>query len=149
MKHLIYIVLIVISFFAGLFLNTPTDNDFSVSSIYESCDLSEETLLEEINIHRKTPLKFSYIGKEFALVRLPRVEQKFSHDGFDEMAKGYFGNQYRHFGENLYKGKTCYSKEVVDAWMASDSHREILTRELFTSVGFGVSDTHVVAIFGG
>jgi len=68
------------------------------------------------------------------------------------LASGY---QYEYAGENLAKN-FLFSKGVVDAWMASPSHRDNILRKDYTEVGFaivngvlnGEETTLVVEMFG-
>ncbi len=68
------------------------------------------------------------------------------------LASGY---QYEYAGENLAKN-FLFTQNVVDAWMASSSHRENILRGDFTDVGFAVvsgvlngeQTTLVVQMFG-
>jgi hypothetical protein len=96
------------------------------------------------------------------------AEQK----AFDMFAKGYWahhspdglspwdfitdeGYRYVYAGENLARDFT-YSKDVVDAWMASQTHRENLLRGDYRDIGFAIVDgelsgqetTLVVQMFG-
>jgi len=47
------------------------------------------------------------------------------------------GYRYQYAGENLAKN-FLFSKDVVDAWMASEKHRENILRKEYTDVGFAV-----------
>ncbi len=47
------------------------------------------------------------------------------------------GYKYEYAGENLAKN-FLFSKDVVDAWMASSTHKDNLTRKDFEDVGFAV-----------
>lgn len=66
-----------------------------------------------------------------------------------------FGYDYSYAGENLARN-FYYSKEVVDAWMNSPSHRDNLLSESYDEVGFAVQNgvldgyetTLVVQFFG-
>lgn len=65
------------------------------------------------------------------------------------------GYEYEYAGENLAKD-FIFSDNVVDAWMASPTHRENILRNRYTEVGFAVVDgmlqgaptTLVVQMFG-
>ena len=90
----------------------------------------------------------------------------------DMAAKGYFshtgpngeepwrwlveaGYDYRYAGENL-AVRFSDSKEVVDAWMASPTHKANIVKSQYTEIGIGVADgtyqgqpvTFVVQFFG-
>lgn len=65
------------------------------------------------------------------------------------------GYQYEYAGENLAKN-FLYSKNVVDAWMNSPTHRENIVKKEYTEVGYAVTNgmlggeetTLVVQMFG-
>lgn len=65
------------------------------------------------------------------------------------------GYEYQYAGENLARGFTS-SKDVVDAWMESPSHRENIISNNYKDIGFAVEDgsltgestTLVVQMFG-
>lgn len=82
-----------------------------------------------------------------------------SHDGPDGTTPWYFIKQanynYTYAGENLARGFAT-SEEVVDAWMASQTHRENMLSPQYNDIGFAVSHgtllgedtTLVVELFG-
>ncbi len=65
------------------------------------------------------------------------------------------GYEYEYAGENLAKN-FMFSKDVVDAWMKSPSHRENILKKEYTDIGFAVENgilqgeetTLVVQLFG-
>lgn len=83
-----------------------------------------------------------------------RLNQAAANKGNDMLAKGYWahispdgttpwvfikgaGYGYTYAGENLARGYTT-SPDVVNAWMASDSHRQNLLSGNYSNVGFAV-----------
>lgn len=98
-----------------------------------------QEVLRLVNVERSkvglSPLKFSKDLAASAYVRAVELPTKFSHtrpDGskcFTAMAKrGHI------LGENLAGGQTS-PKQVVKAWMDSESHRENILNPKFTELG--------------
>lgn len=83
----------------------------------------------------------------------------FSHTGPDgQMPWSWFtevGYDYRYAGENL-AVRFSDSKQVVDAWMASPTHKANIVKPQYTEIGIGIADgtyqgrpvTFVVQFFG-
>lgn len=98
-----------------------------------------QEVLQLVNVERSkaglSPLKFAKDLAASAYVRAVELPVKFSHtrpDGsrcFTAMAKrGHI------LGENLAGGQTS-PKQVVQAWMDSESHRENILNPKFTELG--------------
>ena len=147
MKRFLIPILIIVVFGAGVATSTLFSN-WSISSVTDkaSCDLSDESLLREINSYRSTKLLLAKDLDGFAQKRSVTVSKNFSHDGFAE-GNDYL-TKYKFYGENLYTGNVCYSKTVVDAWYESPTHKAVMLDSGYDSVGFGVTGNYVTAEFG-
>ena len=113
-------------------LRPPLSDDFSFSSL----DLD---IVNEINEVRDDidldPYDFDRGLGEAAYIRAEECEQSFSHTRPDG-SKWYTVNQNICFGENLAFGYDT-ADEVVDAWLNSPTHRDLIYDEDFLTCGIG------------
>lgn len=128
-------------------------------------DITMEKLLEQTNNQRLKkslpPLRYNATLSQAAQKKADDMFAKnywshFSPDGKTPwdfiMGAGY---RYEYAGENLAKN-FLFSQGVVDAWMASPTHRENILRKDYTEVGYAIANgvmngeetTLVVQMFG-
>jgi len=128
-------------------------------------DITVEKLYELTNIERKKnglpPLSYSHQLSEAAQRKATDMFAKnyWAHYAPDGTTPWDFilstGYRYEYAGENLAKN-FLFSQGVVDAWMASPTHRENILRKDYTEIGFaivngvlnGEETTLVVQMFG-
>ncbi|MEK7551049.1 MAG: CAP domain-containing protein [Patescibacteria group bacterium] len=145
LHHKIIALFIVFFFTAGILMSVTKTNFPQVLGI--SSDVSIDQLLILTNQKRQE----SGLG----LLSLDeRLNQAAQNKGNDMLAKGYWahispdgvtpwvfikgaGYAYTYAGENLARGYTN-SSDVVNAWMASDSHRQNMLSGNYSNVGFAV-----------
>ena len=110
----------------------PLSNDVSFSSL----DLQ---VVNTINKERQEidfePYSFSRPLGEAAYIRAEECETLFSHTRPDG-SKWYTVNRNICFGENLAYGYDT-AEEVVDAWLDSPTHRDLIYDEEFLTCGIG------------
>ncbi len=116
----------------------------------------EEQALRLINLEREreglAPLEFSEELQRCARIRSVEIVQEFSHDRPDGQSC-FSLNPELIMGENIAYGQTT-PRQVVDAWMDSPSHREIILMDRFTVSAVGccynkANDTYYwVQLFG-
>lgn len=145
LHHKIIALFIVFFFSAGFLMSVTKTNFPQVLGI--SSDVSIEQLLVLTNQKRQE----NGLG---LLTIDERLNQAAANKGNDMLAKGYWahispdgttpwvfikgaGYGYTYAGENLARGYTN-SPDVVNAWMASDSHRQNLLSNHYSNVGFAV-----------
>lgn len=141
----VLIILILFFFFGGLLISTVKNNYPQVLGI--SSDISIDQLLILTNQQRQQ-------NGLPALVLDNRLDQAATAKATDMFAKGYWahvapdgttpwmfikneGYTYVYAGENLARGYTT-STDVVNAWMASPSHRENMLSNHYNNVGYAV-----------
>lgn len=141
----VLLILILFFFSGGLLMSTIRNNYPSVLGV--SSDISIDQLLVLTNEQRQQnslpPLTLD-----------ERLDQAAIGKATDMFAKGYWahvapdgttpwifiknaGYAYVYAGENLARGYTT-STDVVNAWMASPSHRENMLSNHYQNVGYGV-----------
>lgn len=145
LHHRIIALFIVFFFSAGILMSVTKTNFPQVLGI--SSDVSIEQLLVLTNQKRQE----NGLG---VLTLDERLNQAAVNKGNDMLAKGYWahispdgttpwvfikgaGYAYTYAGENLARGYTN-SPDVVNAWMASDSHRQNMLSANYSNVGFAV-----------
>ena len=116
----------------------------------------EEQALELTNLAREqaglAPLEFSEELRRCARIRAVEIVQSFSHDRPDGQSC-FSLNPELILGENIAYGQTS-PRQVVDAWMNSPSHREIILLDYLTVSAVGcyydkTDDTYYwVQLFG-
>lgn len=100
-----------------------------------------QEVLELVNLERRRehlqPLKLASDLNRYAQVRAKEITRRFSHTRpngtscFTAVAR-----PYRMVGENIAAGQRS-SREVVEAWMNSPSHRENIMNPKFRELGVG------------
>lgn len=162
LHHDILTIYLVFAFFLVFFVKTfatPSNvlgiaTDISVQKLYEFTNRERQK-------HNLSPLSYNEKLSEAALKKAKDMFSKnyWAHYSPQGSAPWDFivssGYQYEYAGENLAKN-FLFSQNVVDAWIASKSHRENLLQENFTDVGFAVANgvlngeetTLVVQFFG-
>lgn len=145
LHHRIIALFIVFFFSAGILMSVTKTNFPQVLGI--SSDVSVEQLLVLTNQKRLEG------GLELLTID-GRLNQAAANKGNDMLAKGYWahiapdgttpwvfikgaGYGYTYAGENLARGYTN-SSDVINAWMASDSHRQNMLSGNYSNVGFAV-----------
>ncbi len=128
------------------FLFSPSINPFS-SKIKAFADISTQELLRFTNEKRAenglAPLTQNSQLEEAASKKADDMFAKdyWAHNSPDGLTPWVFiknsGYDYVYAGENLAKG-FINSEDIVNAWMASPSHRDNLLSENFKEVGFSV-----------
>lgn len=140
-----FIVVIALLFLGSFFFSSGL-NPFT-SRIQAMADISTQELLDFTNEKRQEnglpPLTVNEELEQAAFAKAVDMFDKdyWAHNSPDGTTPWFFikeaGYNYVFAGENLAKGFTD-SKDVVDAWMASPSHKENLLSENFNEVGFAV-----------
>lgn len=138
---LVISILIISAFFFSSGFNPLT------SKIQALADISSQELLKFTNEKRaEYGLPPLILDQQLETAAYAKAEDMFgndywAHNSPDGTTPWYFiknaGYNYVYAGENLAKGFTS-SNDVVDAWMASESHKENLLSENFKDVGFAV-----------
>jgi uncharacterized protein YkwD len=138
---LVISVLIISSFFFSSTFNPLA------SRIQAIADISSQELLNFTNEKRiENGLPPLVLDQQLETAAYAKAEDMFAkdywaHNSPDGTTPWYFiknaGYEYVYAGENLAKGFTD-SKDVVNAWMASPSHKENLLSDKFKDVGFAV-----------
>jgi uncharacterized protein YkwD len=139
--YLVISVLLISSFFFSSGFNPL------VSRIQALADISTQELLQFTNEMRaENGLPPLAENQQLETAAYAKAEDMFAkdywaHNSPDGTTPWYFiknsGYNYIYAGENLAKGFTD-SRDVVNAWMASPSHKENLLSENFKDVGFAV-----------
>ena len=111
-----------------------------------TCDLSVEGIVGGINEVRSTALTTEPSLTSFAESRVTTMKDSFSHDGFRESAKSLY-NTYQWVGEDLSEGY-CRNRDVINAWMNSPTHKEVMLNSRYETIGVAISGHYVVANFG-
>lgn len=138
---LVIAVLIISAFFFSSKINPLT------AKIQTLADISTQELLQFTNEKRaENGLPSLSVSPELESAASAKAQDMFdkdywAHNSPDGTTPWYFiknaGYNYVYAGENLAKGFTD-SHDVVNAWMASESHRENLLSANFKDVGFAV-----------
>ena len=122
---------------------TITIDKCQVEVIGEYTDIWTQELLTLINTERinnnLNELQYDVTLEACADVRAQEASQFWSHtrpDGskWNTVAQGYYR------GENLARGYNS-AKEVFDAWMASESHRNNILHSQYTAIGISIFKT--------
>ena len=134
-------VLVISSFFFSSGINPLT------SKIQALADISNQELLNFTNEKRmENGLPPLVVNEQLESAAYAKAEDMFAkdywaHNSPDGTTPWFFikgaGYEYVYAGENLAKGFTD-SRDVVNAWMASESHKENLLSDKFVDVGFAV-----------
>lgn len=115
-----------------------TDNEIPLSDniSFSSLDLEVVNAINEVREDADLdPYGFDRSLGEAAYVRAEECEQSFSHTRPDG-SKWYTVNSNVCFGENLAYGYDT-AEEVVDAWLDSPTHRDLIYDEEFETCGIG------------
>lgn len=123
-----------------------SDTSFSSLDVEIVNTINEER--EEVNLK---PYEYDGSLGRAALVRAEECEQLFSHTRPDG-SKWYTVNQNVCFGENLAFGYDN-AEDVVDAWLNSPAHRELIYDSEFETCGIGHHEgvdgtTYIACEFG-
>lgn len=145
LHHKSLLLVILILFFGSFFLSFFKVNFPSVLGI--STDISSEKLLFLVNKEREArgllPLR---LNPQLTYAAAQKAEDMFAkdywaHNSPDGKTPWVFirdaGYDYTYAGENLAKGFNS-SQDVVDAWMASPTHKTNLLAQNYRDVGFAV-----------
>lgn len=157
---LIYAVLLVVFHFSLRFLHTSIPSVLGYAT-----NITIEHLLTETNARRSqqslAPLQLDPKLSYAATLKAQHMFEHnyWAHTGPDGVTPWDFiiqaGYEYSYAGENLAKNFMT-SPEVVDAWIASRTHKDNIMKSNYTSVGFGIVNgvllgeevTLVVQMFG-
>lgn len=163
LHHQSLFVVLILLCILGLSVSIGKKEYPAVLSI--SANISIQDLLKDTNAQREaqglTPLR---LDPELSNAAAAKAQHMFhgnywAHIAPDGTTPWFFiknaGYEYLYAGENLARGYTT-APEVVDAWMASPSHRENILSPQYNDVGFAIatgsltgSDTVlVVQMFG-
>ncbi len=154
------LVVLLSGFFIGKIHSTTNPRVLGFAT-----DINSETLLKLTN-EKRTENGLSTLAMNEKLTTAAAAKAKhmftnnyWAHYAPDGTAPWHFilaaGYQYNYAGENLAKN-FLFSKDVVEAWMNSPSHKENILRKEYTDVGFAVVNgtlngqetTLVVQMFG-
>lgn len=149
--HFKTFLVVIALLFIGSFLFSSEINPLT-SKIRAMADISTQELLNFTNEKRVEnglpPLAMNTELSDAALAKAEDMIEKdyWAHNSPDGTTPWYFiknsGYNYVYAGENLAKGFTD-SSDVVNAWMASSSHKENLLSENFKDVGFAVKSGEI------
>lgn len=163
LHHESLLFFITFLFISGIFIQVFKRNFSSV--LGQATDISIEKLLLYTNEKReKEGLSNLVLNTELSHAASAKASDMFSknywaHNAPDGKTPWYFiknsGYQYVYAGENLARGFTT-SNEVVDAWIASPSHKENLVSPYYKDIGFAIVEgkllgedtTLVIQMFG-
>lgn len=113
---------------------------------------SEELLILTNNIRKKDGNSFLRLNNDLSKAALLKAKDMFSknywaHNAPDGITPWYFfkqiGYDYVYAGENLARGFRN-SKDIIDAWMNSPSHRENMLSKNYDEVGFAVLEGNLL-----
>lgn len=68
-----------------------------------------------------------------------------THDGYETTVRKHY--KYKHLGENLAKNYQS-EKLVVQAWMDSKTHREVMLNCIYVETGIGINGLHIAHEYG-
>ncbi len=163
LHHFSLILLITFLILTGLFLSSVKTNYSGVLGV--TTDISAQDLLALTNqqriAHGMNPLSLNSELSQAALMKAKYmfVKNFWAHNAPDGTTPWVFiknsGYSYVYAGENLARGFTD-SSDVVDAWMASPTHRQNMLSPNYQDIGFAIMDgkllgentTLVVEMFG-
>jgi uncharacterized protein YkwD len=144
--HFKTLVMVISLLIISSFLFSSGTNPLT-QKIQALADISSQELLKYTNEKRlEHGLPALVLDKQLEDAAYAKAEDMFlkdywAHNSPDGTTPWYFitnaGYAYVYAGENLAKGFTD-SRDVVNAWMASPSHKENLLSDKFTEVGFAV-----------
>lgn len=162
--HFQSLLFFILALFIGQLFLFPIKTNYP-SILGTSIDVASEQLLSLTNRERQeqgvTPVKLNEELSQAAMKKAKYMFEKnfWSHTAPDGKTPWYFfkqaGYDYAYAGENLARGFTK-SDDVVNAWMASPTHRENMLSSNYQEVGFAVmkgnllgeETTVVVEMFG-
>lgn len=164
MHHAPLVFVIVTLFIFGVY--SPTIKTHFSSVLGSSIAVSAKELLLLTNEKRQeTGVGTLVLNNKLSLAAAQKAKHMFQHNYWahnspEGVTPWHFikeeGYEYSYAGENLARGFTI-SKDVVDAWMESRSHRENMLSENYQDVGFAIEEGRlgeedtvlVVEMFGG
>jgi uncharacterized protein YkwD len=126
MKAITFLVFLLISC-------TPEDDNYNC--YYEG---QHKQILELINKYRTNKLVCDFDATTLAEERVTEILTDFSHDKFRPV-KG------KDTGEILSFGVTT-PEDVVNAFLSSIEHKELMLNEHYNGVGIGIINKHIVII---
>lgn len=143
LHHKVLVLTIALLFAASLIL--PILKTTFPEVLGSSVDISTAELLLLTNQKRQElGLAALTLNEELSLAAQLKAKDMFTknywaHNAPDGITPWFFikkaGYEYAYAGENLARGFT-HSKDVVDAWMASPSHRENMISKNYQDIGF-------------
>ena len=134
----------IFSLLTAAFLILLASNVYAAAAWKDDAAVSKnfaQEVLDLVNIERRKenlqPLKLARDLNHYAQIRAKEITKKFSHT----RPSGYscfsvIPKPYRMVGENIAAGQKS-SREVVEAWMNSPSHRENIMNPKFRELGVG------------
>ena len=134
----------IFSLLTAAFLILLASNVYAAAAWKDDATVSKnfaQEVLDLVNIERRKenlqPLKLARDLNHYAQIRAKEITKKFSHT----RPSGYscfsvIPKPYRMVGENIAAGQKS-SREVVEAWMNSPSHRENIMNPKFRELGVG------------
>lgn len=156
--------LIITALFIGQFLISSIKINFP-SVLGTTTDISTQELLLLTNQKRQSKgLPLLVLNEKLSLAAINKAKDMleknyWAHNSPNGVTPWFFiqknGYEYTYAGENLARGFSS-SKDVVNAWMASSTHRENLLSQNYKDIGFAVvkgkllgeETTLIVEIFG-
>jgi len=145
--YTLFLVLIGFKLGLGKEQCIDTQNISKVSEISASEVIEKYDLLELINQYRESK-GLSILKEHSALMEGAEYRAKYlienklwSHDGWVEIANQFIRKHFR--GENLARNFST-DKQIINAWIASPKHKDILDDKDYYSAGIGRYDEIVV-----
>lgn len=142
-------LILVITFLFSVSLILPTLQATFPEVLGISSNISTEELLRHTNQKRaENDLQPLQLDTDLSIAAKLKAEDMFAknywaHNAPDGVTPWYFikksGYEYKYAGENLARGFT-QSLDIVDAWMASTSHRENMLSKNYEDVGFALME---------
>ena len=158
------LLVVILFFLVGQFIVAGIQSNYS-QVLGQTTNISPEVLLLLTNKYREqnglSPLSLHSDLSQAALLKVQYMLENnyWAHNAPDGTTPWVFvkqvGYEYAYAGENLARGFAT-SEEVVDAWMASPSHKENMLSGNYEDIGFAVLEgkllgedtTLVVEMFG-
>lgn len=147
LHHDFLLFLIILLLSTQIFVSALRSKFPSVLGV--SIDISTNQLLLMTNQKRtESGLAPVHLDRELSQAALLKAKYMFTnnfwaHNGPDGTTPWVFirkaGYDYVYAGENLARGFTA-SKDVVDAWMTSPTHRDNMLSQNYTDIGFAVME---------
>ena len=163
MKKLIACILIALTFFVGIqhFTPAPPPKPIAVTETTLNYEINVKKIIAEINAVRGkynvSPVKRHKLLMKSAQMKADDLIKNdyFDHNGPNGQTPWIFfdkaGYDYQYAGENLainFLDAEEREKTIVEAWLLSPKHKEIMLISVYEDVGIGYKNNVVVCHFG-